>query len=380
MGNNIKFFSLVFLALIFCQVAFAQVVDVNLRNRFSSYHLNTRMSVSPVIVLSTTAQNVIGTSNPNDPPSGATVCSGANVAVTVRNRISWASERPDIVSIFPICTSGACPTTNAFSGFTNSQVNWLRGSAYSTYSNFNDDPSGGDFAFGSEAQSDLSALGGASRFSAQSVTYNTGRETFTNREARVGLFCSGTYEILIDTPTGPSGSSGSIAGDTTTTAISSARVGTYLVGATINDVTCFGALYNPADINDPGLARMYYYTRNKPTLASSTMVIKSIQVANADPATIPPCSLNSGTPVRVATLGSRTLVRVAISNDGTSPIDLSSSLTSSNSQYTVRPMQISPTNECDDMARAYSAAGQAVDFVCPVENGFERALGATGRK
>jgi hypothetical protein len=90
MGNNIKFFSLVFLALIFCQVAFAQVVDVNLRNRFSSYHLNTRMSVSPVIVLSTTAQNVIGTSNPNDLPSGATVCSGANVAVTVRNRISWA--------------------------------------------------------------------------------------------------------------------------------------------------------------------------------------------------------------------------------------------------------------------------------------------------
>ncbi len=100
--NNIKVFSLLFLVLVFGQIAFAQVVDVNLRNRFSDYHINTRMSANPAIVLSTAATNVIGSANPNDLPSGAQICSGASVSINVRNRITWAAERPDIVSIFPI--------------------------------------------------------------------------------------------------------------------------------------------------------------------------------------------------------------------------------------------------------------------------------------
>lgn len=372
----------------------------------SARNFQTSMSISIEPIVSAPTANVIS-GNPTDlrttfvldplNPSGGipTVCTGTTLTIAPRlTRSQWGTGPTTIFAPNPDCRRGSIidprnlciPATPYSTPVSTTPIRWLTSSVYDT-----------EFEFGNTSGATLSGYPGTStidRYNAlrifrnAPVSYTNASGTYNNLLGRANVFCKGTVTIDSGTETRTIPIIGNPDGSYTIapTTINVNTLGTRTIRTTLNSVSCFAAVVNyPEGVFDnppdyPGqMFRIIYYTAGGATPSTGTPIVgptRTISVQNADPATIPPCSLNSGTPVRVATLGSRTLVRVAVSNDGTSPIDLSSSLTSSNSQYTVRPMQISPTNECDDMARAYSAAGQAVDFVCPVENGFERALGA----
>lgn len=276
--------------------------------------------------------------------SGDTVTSGSTIEITPSISATWANPDLSIVSIYPLCSGSGCPQMINHTGSvnTNRPVVWLSTATFNTHKSYGD---ANDWSKNETRAAQLEP------FATEPMTYTTGPgKSYPNKEGGANIYCKGTVEVLDGTTV--VGSAALPASGPVSFTLSGA--GSHPLAVQLKGVACFAAVEkHPLDKGTQWFY-FYYFTRPSPT----TVIPATMAVSATIPVVVSSCNI---THTAYTTTGSVDedyfMLITPITNSGA--ISQVKSVTTTNSDYTVEPFQVSL---CATLGFPSS--------LCPTSNGF----------